>query len=162
MQAGQYESLANFKERFDFCFKNYLEQGNTDKDEQDRAMDFMYAHDEARYGGFVAKILNDVAKSAITQPNTINAVLNLAVSRVVVSRHVTSRHTGASFSTIDEEARKTRDVERGQKKRGKTRGGKNTAPRLTEGKSPNDNDMGQEGAESGDGNAVTAEAKIKK
>ena len=96
-----------------------------DKEEQDKEMDFMYALDEARYGGFVAEILNDVAKGAITQPDTINAVFNLAVSRVVVSRHATAKHTGASFATIDEEARRSRDVER-KKPRGRTRGGKGT------------------------------------
>ena len=49
-------------------------------------MDFMYALDGARYGEFVADILNDVAKGAIAQPATKNEVFNLAVSRVVVSK----------------------------------------------------------------------------
>ena len=104
---GHFESLADFKERFEFAYDNYLEQNNPEKSDEDLAMDFMYAMGGARYGGFVAEILNDISKGAINQPGVINNVFTLANNRVVVSKHTTGRNIGASFATIDDEAKRS-------------------------------------------------------
>ena len=70
-----------------------MEQGNTEKDDEYRTMNVIFALDGARYEEFLAEILNDVAKGAIFKQKKINDVFNLAISRVVVSKNVTSRNT---------------------------------------------------------------------
>lgn len=88
---GPFETLADFKVRFDFMYECYVDQGNVEKTCQDRAIDFMYALDAARYGEFITEILNDVAKVAIVQPKDVNLfffcwqIQALLLVRVVVS-----------------------------------------------------------------------------
>ena len=104
---GEFETLANFRLRFEFDYENYLTQGNDAKSQEDMAMDFMYALHGGRYGGFVAEIINDVAKGAINQPKDVNAVFLLANTRVVVSKSG-SQNQGATFATIEQDAKWSR------------------------------------------------------
>ena len=83
---GPFETLADFKCRFDFAYQCFVDRGNAEKSEEDKAMDFMYVLDGVKYGEFTTEILNDVAKGAIRQPSTVNAVFTLANTRVVVSK----------------------------------------------------------------------------
>ena len=62
-------------------------------------MDFMYVLDVISYGGFLAKILNDVMEKAITQHDTVNYSFDLANSWVIVSGQK-NHNIGASFATI--------------------------------------------------------------
>ena len=96
---GSYETLHDYKERFQFSYDNYVEQGNDAKDDADVALDFMYGLEGSKYGGFVAEIINDVQKGSITQPADLNAVFIMANTRVVASRGRGHNH-GATFATI--------------------------------------------------------------
>ena len=55
-----FETLYDFKERFEFAYKNYQEMGNTAKDDADIALDFLYGLHTDKYSAFTAEILNDV------------------------------------------------------------------------------------------------------
>ena len=60
----------------------------------------MYALDSVRYAEFITKILNDVSKGAISQPEDIREVYELANSRIVLTKKPGS-HMGDSFVTIE-------------------------------------------------------------
>ena len=75
---GPFETLADFKSRFDFAYQCFIDRGNAEKSEEDKAMDFMYALDGVRYGEFTTEILNDMAKGAISQPSTVNSVFYIS------------------------------------------------------------------------------------
>lgn len=53
---GPFEILAGFEVRFDFMYECYVDQGNVEKTHHDRAINFMYALDAARYGEFITEI----------------------------------------------------------------------------------------------------------
>ena len=118
-------------------------------------MDFMYAIDGARYGGFVAEILNDISKGAIGQPGVINDVFTLANNRVVISKHTTTRNIGASFATIDDEARRGREAAR--KLANKTPRQPATTPKV--GDTPKSDARGGDAGGGGGGGGDDAEKK---
>ena len=84
--------------------------GNTEKDDADIALDFLYGLCADKYSAFTAKILNDVSKGAIKHPKDINAVFILANTRVVVSRGSKHNH-GATFSTIEAHSRQVESAQ---------------------------------------------------
>ena len=112
---GSYESLYDYKERFEFAYDNYVEQGNEAKESADIALDFMYGLEGTKYGIFVAEIINDIQKGSISQPTDLNEVFIMANTRVVVSRGTGHNH-GATFSTIEEDSNATRKAELARRK----------------------------------------------
>jgi hypothetical protein len=65
---GVFESLVDYKARFDVKYESYVAQGNPEKSEEDRAMDFLEGLDKSRYGEFVVEIINDIAKGSMEPP----------------------------------------------------------------------------------------------
>ena len=63
---GSYETLYDYKESFEFTHENYVEQGKLTKTNEDMALDFMYGLEAAKYGVFVANIINNVQKGSIS------------------------------------------------------------------------------------------------
>ena len=99
-----FETLYDYKERFEFAYENFLEMNNTKKDDADIALDFLYGLHADKYSAFVAEINNDVSKGSIKQPEDINEIFVLANTRVVVSRGGKHNH-GATFATIEAHSR---------------------------------------------------------
>lgn len=60
---GVYESLMDYKAKFDVKYDSYVAQGNPEKSEEDRAMDFLVEGlDKSRYGKFVVEVINNATK----------------------------------------------------------------------------------------------------
>ena len=60
LRQGAFESLYDFKRRFDLKYKAFVAHGNHLKDNEDVAMDFLKMLDTSRYSGFVMKYLNGI------------------------------------------------------------------------------------------------------
>ena len=96
---GAFESLVDFKARFDTRFEAYKQQGNPEKDDEDVAMDFLESLDKTRYGEFVCDILNDIAKGVMKEPQNVNEVYVLANTSVTMKER-RGYNVGASYTTI--------------------------------------------------------------
>lgn len=97
---GVFESLMDYKARFDIKYESYVAQGNPEKDEADRAMDFLEGLDKSRYGEFVVEVINDVAKGSMSPPKSVNEVFVLANTRLIVKTSGNNYNVGASYTTI--------------------------------------------------------------
>lgn len=97
---GGFETLYNYKEKFEFAYDKYVEMGNEKKDNADIALSFLYGLDSNKYGSFVAEIINDISEESIQQQENINEIFILANTRAVVSRGCKHNH-GATFLTIE-------------------------------------------------------------
>jgi hypothetical protein len=97
---GAFETLVDFKARFDARYEAYQQQGNPEKDDEDVAMDFLESLDKTRYGEFVCDILNDIAKEVMKEPKNVNEVYVLANTRVTMKKG-NHYNVGASYTTID-------------------------------------------------------------
>ena len=100
VRQGEFESLADFRVRFDLKYKSYVDNGNKAKDEEDIAMDFLEALDKGRYVEFVVKFLNNIAKNLILEPSNVNEVYNLASTRLKADRQTRGNRVHASYATI--------------------------------------------------------------
>jgi len=104
---GIFESLVDYKARFDSKYDSYVAQGNPEKNEEDRAMDFLESLDKSRYGEFVVEVINDIAKGSMQPPKTVNEVYVLANTRLIV-RKSTNSNVGASYATVESTRQSTR------------------------------------------------------
>jgi hypothetical protein len=98
---GIYESIVDFKSRFDARLEAYKASGNTAISDEDVATDFLYALDNSRYDEFKAEIVNDIQKNVMKQPKTLNDVYLLASRRVIIRKNHTTMG-GATFATVEE------------------------------------------------------------
>jgi hypothetical protein len=98
---GTFESLVDFKARFDTRYEAYKGQGNVELTAEDVAMDFLESLDRARYGEFIVETINDIAKGAMKPPEDINKVYVLANTRLVVKKGAGSYNVGASYATVE-------------------------------------------------------------
>jgi hypothetical protein len=133
---GAFESLVDFKARFDARYEAYMQQGNPEKDDEDVAMDFLESLDKTRYGDFVCDILNDIAKAVMKEPESVNEVYVLANTRVTMKKGG-NYNVGASYTTIEGMSRK-QGKGKGNKGRNNQKGNKANK------KSSNDDDAGEE------------------
>lgn len=81
---GAYESIVDYKRRFNARLDAYTASGNTAILKGDIAMDFMYGLDNSRYSEFKAEIINDIRKEVMDPPKDLNAMYLLASRWVVV------------------------------------------------------------------------------
>jgi len=96
---GEFESIVDFKRKFDTRLEIYKSSGNDPVDPEDAAMDFLYALDDNRYAEFKADLVNDLAMGTLAAPpKTINDVYVMASRRIVVKKNQTTLG-GASFAT---------------------------------------------------------------
>ena len=63
-----FESLADYKIRYDLSYQAYLDTLNPRNDDEDVAMHFLEPLDKGWYLDFVIDILNDIDKDAIVEP----------------------------------------------------------------------------------------------
>jgi hypothetical protein len=75
---GTYESIVDYKRRFNARLDAYIAGGNTAIPKEDITMDFMYGLDNTRYTEFKAEIINDIQKEVMEQPEDLNAMYLLA------------------------------------------------------------------------------------
>jgi len=78
MRQGPYETIIQYKERFDNAKKSYEEQGNPPMEDVDVAMDFFKGLDNNRYGNFKTKTMNDLTAKILVQPQNLNEMYLLA------------------------------------------------------------------------------------
>jgi len=95
---GEFETIVEYKRKFDSALEGYKASTNTDMGEKDIAMDFLFGLDDNRYADFKADIINDMAKGIMSQPMDLNAMYLLASRRVVVQKKQPTV-TGATFVT---------------------------------------------------------------
>lgn len=95
---GEFESIVEYKRKFDAKADIYVASGNAALDAADQAMDFMYGLDDNRYADFKAEMVNDIAKGIMQPPANVNAIYVLASTRVVVKKGQTHLG-GATFAT---------------------------------------------------------------
>jgi hypothetical protein len=93
---GAFESLVDFKARFDSRYDEYKDQGNVELSEEDVAMDFLESLDRARYSDFIVETINDIAKGVMESPKDVNQVYVLANTRLVVKKGTGALNIGAS------------------------------------------------------------------
>jgi hypothetical protein len=77
-EAGPYESIIVYKERFNNAMKDYINQKNPKMGDDDIAMDFICRLDKRRLAGFNTEILNGLTMKSITQPVNLNKMYLLA------------------------------------------------------------------------------------
>ena len=65
---GEFESIVDFKRKFDTRLEIYKSSGNDPVDPEDAAMDFLYALDDNRYAEFKADLVNDLAMGTLEEP----------------------------------------------------------------------------------------------
>ena len=56
-----YESIVAFRERYEFVLEAYVAAGNPEMADEDAAMDFLEALDDARYSSFKTSVINNAA-----------------------------------------------------------------------------------------------------
>ena len=100
IKQNPYESLSDFKTRFDLSYQAYQDNGNAAKDDEDVAMDFLESLDKGRYIEFVVEMLNDIEKGSIMEPSNVNEVYNLAFRRLVATTKSGAGAYSASYTTI--------------------------------------------------------------
>jgi hypothetical protein len=116
---GEFESIVDYKRRFDARLETYKASGNQPLDDKDIAMDFMYGLDNSRYAEFKAEIVNDIAKDIMKEPDDLNMIYVLASRRVVVKKHQTTI-AGATFvTTLADKAGNKKHRPRGQQNNNK-------------------------------------------
>ena len=73
-----YESIVDYKQRFDARLDAYKASGNTAPTPEDKGMDFLYGLDNSRYAEFKVEIVNDIQKGILTQPKDLNTIYIMA------------------------------------------------------------------------------------
>ena len=148
---GEFESITEFKTRFDAKLLAYTQHGNPKLTDNQVAMDFMYALDKSRYASFIQEIINDLAKKTMSDLKDLNEIYVLAASRVIV-RTNSKVVGGATFATLDSlKKSKNKGVKRNaankggkdSDKGGTDKGGKDNGKPENE---PKDNADGNEGS----------------
>jgi Zinc knuckle. len=129
---GAFETLVDFKARFDTRYEAYKHQGNPEKDDEDVAMDFLESLDKTRYGDFMCDIFNDISKGVMTEPTNVNEVYVLANTRVTMKRG-SNYNVGASYTTIDGMSRK-----QGKKGKNRQKGDKSSQKKSEKGNDASD------------------------
>jgi hypothetical protein len=71
---GGFESVISYKERFIAAYKNYKDEGNPEKDDEARAMDFFDGLDKVWYGDFKNHILNCIDTGTLKSPEDVATV----------------------------------------------------------------------------------------
>jgi hypothetical protein len=66
--------VISYKERFIAAYKNYKDEGNPEKDDEARAMDFFDGLDKTRYGDFKNHILNCIDTGTLKAPEDVATV----------------------------------------------------------------------------------------
>jgi hypothetical protein len=141
---GEFESIVDYKRRFDARLETYKASGNQPLDDKDIAMDFMYGLDNSRYAKFKAEIVNDIAKDIMKEPDDLNVIYVLASRRVVVKKNQTTI-AGSTFVT-------TLADNTGNKKNGRNRGRQNNNNNKSEEKKADDNNKNNNQAQSSNEN----------
>jgi hypothetical protein len=104
---GGFESVISYKEQFIAAYKNYKDEGNPEKDEEARAMDFFDGLDKIRYGDFKNHILNCIDTGTLKAPEDV-ATVHGWVANWWKTHQVRERlRTGTAFvTTADAEGEK--------------------------------------------------------
>jgi hypothetical protein len=123
---GVYESIVDYKRRFDARLDTYKASGNQEPTAEDIRMDFLYGLDNSRYAKFKAEIVNDIQKGILTQPKD----LYIMASRWVVVRNSKDTQGGATFATIEEGSKCTDKDGNGKSEKTKAEKEAATAARL--------------------------------
>jgi hypothetical protein len=99
--------VISYKERFITAYKNYKDEGNPEKDEESRVMDFFDGLDKVRYGDFKNHILNCIDTGTLRSPEDV-ATVHGWVANWRKTHQVRERlGTGTAFVTTgDSEAEK--------------------------------------------------------
>ena len=119
MRQGPYETIIQYKERFDNAKKSYEEQGNPPMEDVDIAMDFFRGLDNNRYGNFKTQIMNDLTAKVLVQPQNLNEMYLLANQWVQVKTTTNAMGFGTTFTTTldyQERPKKGKKNEKGKKK----------------------------------------------
>jgi len=99
MRQGPYETIIQYKERFDNAKKTYEDQGNPPMEDVDIAMDFFRGLDNNRYGHFKTQIMNDLTAKVLVQPQNLNEMYLLANQWVQVKTTTNAMGFGTTFTT---------------------------------------------------------------
>ena len=114
-----YESIVEYKARFEEALKAYEAMDNPVLKGEDIASDFLHGLDDARYSEFKISVLNNISWGAIEQPKTYNDVYHKA--RANLSKRKTDTQTfDASFATRSDsftERKENNDKEKKDKDR---------------------------------------------
>ncbi len=71
---GGFESVISYKECFIAAYKNYKDEGNPEKDDEPRVMDFFVGLDKVWYGDFKNHILNCIDTGTLKSPEDVATV----------------------------------------------------------------------------------------
>jgi hypothetical protein len=71
---GGFKSVISFKEHFIAAYKNCIDEGNPEKDDEAKAMDFFDGLDKVRYGNFKNHILNCIDTGTLNSPQDVSTV----------------------------------------------------------------------------------------
>jgi hypothetical protein len=95
-----YESIVEYRERFEEALKTYYAKGNPLMADADIASDFLNGLDDARHSEFKINFLNNITLGAVEQPKTYNEVYQKGKAIANLSKRKTDGHTfDASFTT---------------------------------------------------------------
>jgi hypothetical protein len=73
-QQRGFELVISYKERFIAAYKSYKDEGNPEKDDEAKAMDFFDGLDKVRYGDFKNHILNCIDTGTLKPPEDVSTV----------------------------------------------------------------------------------------
>ena len=93
---GPSETIFTFKERFDSKYKAYVDQGNANKDPEDKTMNFLRSLNQSKYGSRIVSYLNGISTGSMKAPATLNKVYARANETLELRKSVT-HDCGASF-----------------------------------------------------------------
>jgi hypothetical protein len=110
---GGFESVISYKERFITAYKNYIDEGNPEKDDQAKAMDFFDGLDKVRYGDFKNHILNCIDTGTLNSPQDVSTVHGWVANWQKTHQVRERLGTGTAFVTTgDAESEKKTKKER--------------------------------------------------
>jgi hypothetical protein len=78
LRQGGFESIISYKQHYTNALKAYHDQGNSEKDDSDQAMDFFHGLDNGRYAEFKVQYLNGLQVGSIAAPKDLNTIFTLA------------------------------------------------------------------------------------
>ena len=100
---GGFETIVDFGEKIEGTYQAYKEQGNAEKSEEDRVVDFLHSLDMQQYGNFVVETVNNMSAAVMNQPATVNDVFTITNTRLIVKR--SGGRVEAMFATIEEKSK---------------------------------------------------------
>jgi Zinc knuckle len=106
---NEHKSILKFKQKFESKLEIYKAACEVQPEDQDIAMDFLYALDQTRYGEFTVNYVNNIAMGAAKAPKNLTEIFLLA-SRLVVMKKGAHGSGGATFATLDNATRKKRVI----------------------------------------------------